>query len=902
MNRFLLIIILCVVSSLVQAQHTFQGTSLSKALIELDRSSKHYDISFVYDELEDFTVTKTVKRGRNLPDAVREVCGFYPVRISVKGRDILVECIQKDRTKLMGHLIGPDRQPVAYANITLFPPSDSVYIGGGVSNEAGDFVIPCGAERARVRISCVGFKTIERVMAIGDAGTIRMQMENNYLGDVTVSGRMPVIRSQTDRLQYIVSNDRFAHELNAQELLSRVPMVSMAGGRAMILGKGPARFMLNGRVAEMGNETIQQKLWTLRSEDIERIEVISTPSGRDMIEMGGGYINIVMRRDQTLGWRGDVSAEAGYSSDWSERGSASVSYASKKFDMTIDTHCGHKTQTTDNLTNYRIHVWDKEYMMCASHTHTTQTDKEMTANLMLRLLPIKNLEIGAMLSWQSSWPEKTTKGEIDYLGQTYLSKPFFNHALWSEAKLKPDDNTQNKSLTAYYDWQLDRKGKKLSFTYNNFKKDDDAKTNVRYESPIAEDPMRWVLWKSTVDYHIQSGRLDLSLPFNDVTIDAGGSYTCINNKGHYSYTPEDYNFLHHYPNFNSNDFDYQEKTKAAYLSLHHEWGKCAFKAGLRYEHIDIDRELDSRYDEIISDYLINPLNLTGRVFARDYWLPSFSFSIKPKIGHQIGLSWATSTIRPNFYDLNPLCIYKTGFEYYEGNPNLKPSRTSNIELSYHNHQGVFASGYHHHISNMVENGTVLAVSDQIVVNSYPANLGKADRIGLYLRYQHQFCPSLLATAEGDVYYQYFESTNYYIRSLHGWGERLGLSADWYLNRQHTLMLNARYQHWFSDITGTTKTEGYGYFYVALHYSIQDDRLRFSLVANDPFHQFVTDETMNNVYSGVTGRSERTSQLSHTNHHAHYIGLTATYSFGGKKVRRIHHDTKDTERQRAEKII
>ena len=203
---------------------------------------------------------------------------------------------------------------------------------------------------------------------------------------------------------------------------------------------------------------------------------------------------------------------------------------------------------------------------------------------------------------------------------------------------------------------------------------------------------------------------------------------------------------------------------------------------------------------------------------------------------------------------------------------------------------------------MVENGTVLAVSDQIVVNSYPANLGKADRIGLYLRYQHQFCPSLLATAEGDVYYQYFESTNYYIHSLHGWGERLGLSADWYLNRQHTLMLNARYQHWFSDITGTTKTEGYGYFYVALHYSIQDDRLRFSLVANDPFHQFVTDETMNNVYSGVTGRSERTSQLSHTNHHAHYIGLTATYSFGGKKVRRIHHDTKDTERQRAEKII
>ena len=200
MKRILYLIILCTFSTLAQAQLTFQGTSLSEALIELDKSSKHYDISFVYDELEDFTVTKTVKRGRSLPDAVREVCGFYPVRIKVKGRDILVECIQKDRTKLMGRIVGPDRQPVAYANITLFPPSDSVYIGGGVSNEAGDFVIPCGAERARVRISCVGFKPIERVMTIGDAGTIRMQVENNYLDNVTVSGRMPVIRSQTDRL------------------------------------------------------------------------------------------------------------------------------------------------------------------------------------------------------------------------------------------------------------------------------------------------------------------------------------------------------------------------------------------------------------------------------------------------------------------------------------------------------------------------------------------------------------------------------------------------------------------------------------------------------------------------------------------------------------------------------
>ena len=203
MRRFslLLIILLSICAATAQRiTRQFNNVPLSEALLQLSREQNDYTIIFIYNELEDFTVTKTIQRGRSLPDAVREVCGFYPVRVSVKGHDILVECIQKDRTKLTGRLVGPDRQPVAYANITLSLPSDTTYIGGGVSNEAGDFVIPCGAERARVRISCVGFKTIERVMPISDAGTIRMQMEDYYLNNITVSGRIPIIRRESDRL------------------------------------------------------------------------------------------------------------------------------------------------------------------------------------------------------------------------------------------------------------------------------------------------------------------------------------------------------------------------------------------------------------------------------------------------------------------------------------------------------------------------------------------------------------------------------------------------------------------------------------------------------------------------------------------------------------------------------
>ena len=58
----------------LKAQHHFKATSLSEALIALDHSTDRYDISFVYDELEDFTVTKDIRKSSSVPDAVRHVC------------------------------------------------------------------------------------------------------------------------------------------------------------------------------------------------------------------------------------------------------------------------------------------------------------------------------------------------------------------------------------------------------------------------------------------------------------------------------------------------------------------------------------------------------------------------------------------------------------------------------------------------------------------------------------------------------------------------------------------------------------------------------------------------------------------------------------------------------------
>ena len=477
-RRLVCLMFIAMASASLWGQHVFKGTSLSEALIQLDQSSPHYDVSFVYDELEDFTVSQTVSKDVSLPDAVRQVCGFYPVRVIIQGREIFVECIQKAPTKLIGRLVDSDGHPVAYANIALFSVADqtpstqegkeSLLIGGGVSNEAGDFVIPCRAEQARVRISCVGFRTIDRIMPIRPVGTIQMQMEDYYLRQVTIRGAVPVVRWQSGRLEYLVARDSFAVGQNALELMSRVPMVSMSGGVMSILGRGRAGLMINGRVVDRGAEAVQQKLWSLQAEDIERIEVVPVPSGRYRTDAGGGYVNIVLNRDQTLGWRGDLNGTLAANDDWNWQLGGTVNYATRRFDASFDLYGNRLAELADLTTTYQRPLEFEKY----SDIRDKKEDKNLGTGLTLHFQPSKGWETGAMLSYRqgmslhSVTDEGLMKFGINYAPFAGIGPDIKEYTTTSVSSLSPIGKMHTISLTAYSDWQIGQPDRQVSMTYN----------------------------------------------------------------------------------------------------------------------------------------------------------------------------------------------------------------------------------------------------------------------------------------------------------------------------------------------------------------------------------------------------------------------------------------------------
>ncbi|MBE6315343.1 MAG: TonB-dependent receptor, partial [Bacteroidales bacterium] len=105
---FTMILLLCSLAGIAHAQRitrNFQNVSMSDALKYIQQQTGNHKIVFIYNELEDFTVTTHVKN-KPVPDAIRQIIGFYPIQMILgDNNDIYVECIHKTEHHLKGLVV-----------------------------------------------------------------------------------------------------------------------------------------------------------------------------------------------------------------------------------------------------------------------------------------------------------------------------------------------------------------------------------------------------------------------------------------------------------------------------------------------------------------------------------------------------------------------------------------------------------------------------------------------------------------------------------------------------------------------------------------------------------------------------------------------------------------------------
>lgn len=309
MRRFSAIIfLLCTFALAMSAQHiqrNYHDRSMSDILIDLNKASKRYKISFIYNELEDFTVTQNVKTA-NIPDAIRKVIGFYPMQMTVGDSLITVECMRKSERKLIGRLIDNHNLPVEFANIQLLNPKDSSFLCGGVSNANGDFVIPCQQKQALMKVSFVGYKTICKLVPIAHIGNVRMQANSYLLKGVTVEAARVV--EKVDRQIIFPTKEQVKTASNGYDLLDNLSLptiiVNRAERKVQSLKGGDVQIRINDVKASM------QDVLALQPDEVTKVEFINVPGLKYGDSNLDAVINYQVRR-RYAGYVGGVSTMQG---------------------------------------------------------------------------------------------------------------------------------------------------------------------------------------------------------------------------------------------------------------------------------------------------------------------------------------------------------------------------------------------------------------------------------------------------------------------------------------------------------------------------------------------------------------------------------------------------------------
>ena len=640
MKRLSFILLLCAFVSVASAQKVtcnFQDVTLSDALKYIQAQTTDYDITFIYDELEDFRVTTNIQN-KSIPDAIVQIVGFYPVRVVKSGaHEIYLECTHKTDRHLKGTIIDEKGLPVAYANIAILNPSDSTLLCGGVSNESGYFAIPLEQERVLARISYVGYKTIYKLCCNENIGRIRLHPDNYTINGVVIQGERPKTVLQGNSLVMNVEGTVMERMGTAEDVLTRVPMIAKRGEGFEILGKGTPLIYLNNRKLTDLNE-----LRNIQSDFIRNVEVIQNPGARYDASVNA----VIIIRTKRVAGEG-LGVEL---SSWSRCGRG---YANnERINLTYRTGGLELFANLFGAYNRRKSSGEFEQTIFADTLWVINNkQKNNVRNPFLEGRFGFNYQINDNHSfggfYQNTYDYVKTRSE--YEDDLLADGNPYDHL--QNSSVKRNKNAPNHQVNLYYTGKVGQ----LSIVFNaDYTSRKQHSTNQQQElSTEYED--RDVNTESLTRSKMFAEKLFVTHPLWKGQIEIGEEYT--NTRWRSSFDNQEGYIA-------NSDNEQHESNIAPFMELHQRLGRFQLSAGLRYEHVK-------------SEYFVSGQRRDEQCRTYDDIFPSASVSTSVK-NLQLSFSYAKRTSRPAYWLLSSDVTYENRLNRQTGNPYLKPIKYHNL--------------------------------------------------------------------------------------------------------------------------------------------------------------------------------------------------------------------------------
>jgi outer membrane receptor protein involved in Fe transport len=569
------------------------------------------------------------------------------------------------------------------------------------------------------------------------------------LATVVVKADKLNVETRIDRKIYTVTEDAQSTFGTLSDILSVIPSVDIdPDGVVSLRGDSNVLILIDGKPStQFQGSAAGDNLQSISAEDIERIEVLTTPPAQFKAEGAAGVINIITRKHRASGTSGSLQGSLG--DGGRSAVAANTSYGGTRFTGSLS--AGYRQ-------DYRQRLAQSEVIGPDPTTGVVLDSHDQISERIRRNAPSVGLSgeyqlndrqsVAAAASWYA-------RGGLRAYTQTDDSIEPAGIVTSSTQRLSSGHDPENNYDTSLrFTQKLARTGETLDLSLHRATSHQYEHYDYVNDFFIPPAPTTYNSLSFHEEHAITEADVDYVLPLSE-----GRSL-----KLGYAFEQDDYGFSNvgetvdpvtgagTVDPLQTNEFSFQQRIHAVYLSYQASVGAWTWLGGLRGEVTTTD-----------TLQITNGISTPGR-YAEAY--PSLH--VDRSLSDQSTVSFGASrrVTRPDPSNLNPYIDYEYSPNLRTGNPHLRPQYTQSFEVGYE-YEGRRASyglsGYYRRNTDSVTD--LIEYLGNGVSLDTKTNLPRNDSGGVEFSASGHLLPSVAYSVSGNAFYSQIDASQLGIAGL-----------------------------------------------------------------------------------------------------------------------------------------
>jgi hypothetical protein len=278
---------------------------------------------------------------------------------------------------ITGKVIDSDSgQPLEYTTFVLQNADNPEQVTGGITDLSGNFEVEATPGTYNISVEYISYKSYslkgQTYNSSINLGSISLSPDVAQLAEVEVVGEKTTVEVRLDKKVYNIGKDITTSGGNVSDALGNIPSVSVdVEGAISLRGNDNVRILINGKPSALAGFGSTDILQQLPADAIEKVEVITSPSARYDAEGTAGILNIVLKKEKTLGINGSINTTIG--DPFNARVTSNFNIRTEKFNIFNTIGYFHRESPGGGL-------FDNRYLTDASDFDRILEDRDISRN------------------------------------------------------------------------------------------------------------------------------------------------------------------------------------------------------------------------------------------------------------------------------------------------------------------------------------------------------------------------------------------------------------------------------------------------------------------------------------------------------------------------------------------